>query len=108
LLHLLIAKNDDLALRNALELNLGFAREMTLSGNEDQLKSFALAGSPSRIVERLEEYIAAGCTSFCLAPMEKDNAAYQEQLQILAAEVLPKLKSTKGIKAPPHFPLHGP
>jgi alkanesulfonate monooxygenase SsuD/methylene tetrahydromethanopterin reductase-like flavin-dependent oxidoreductase (luciferase family) len=93
LLNLIFAKDNDVALRKAQELNWGFAHEMSLTGTEDQLKSFALAGTPARIVERLEEYIAAGCTSFCFAPMEKDNSIYQEQLDILATDVVPKLRS---------------
>jgi len=62
-----------------------------------QLKRFALIGSADTVHQRIEEYLAAGCSTFCLAPMEKGNAAYQEQIQMFAVEVLPKLKSADRI-----------
>jgi alkanesulfonate monooxygenase SsuD/methylene tetrahydromethanopterin reductase-like flavin-dependent oxidoreductase (luciferase family) len=75
----------------ALELNLGFAQELRLAANNEQLKRFALAGTPATVLARLREYVAAGCMTFCVAPMEKDNAGFQRQIRRFAAEILPRL-----------------
>jgi alkanesulfonate monooxygenase SsuD/methylene tetrahydromethanopterin reductase-like flavin-dependent oxidoreductase (luciferase family) len=86
-------ESDEVAVETALALNLGFAEEIQLAASAEQLKLFALAGTPATVLARLREYVDAGCTTFCLAPMQKDQIAYQAQLDIFAAEVLPKLKS---------------
>lgn len=92
LLNFCLDSSDAKAEARALSLNLGFAQELQLTGSSEQLKRFALAGRPETVVERLQEYVAAGCTTFCLAPIEKDNSAYQRQIEILARDVLPKLR----------------
>ena len=51
-----------------------------------------LAGTPTTVLARLREFIDAGCTMFCLAPMQKNQSAYQAQLDIFVTEVLPKLR----------------
>jgi alkanesulfonate monooxygenase SsuD/methylene tetrahydromethanopterin reductase-like flavin-dependent oxidoreductase (luciferase family) len=93
LLNFHLDDDDATALDCALALNLGFAQELELAGNTEQLKRFALAGTPSTITARLNEYVDAGCTTFCLAPMEKDNAAFQAQIRRFASEVLPQLRT---------------
>ena len=93
MLHFHLDKDEDAALDRALALNFGFPRELQLAGDAEQLKRFALIGSAATIHERIEEYLAAGCSTFSLAPMEKENTAYQEQIHIFAADVLPKLGS---------------
>jgi alkanesulfonate monooxygenase SsuD/methylene tetrahydromethanopterin reductase-like flavin-dependent oxidoreductase (luciferase family) len=92
LLNFHVAESDEVALETALALNLGFAQEIQLAANTEQLKLFALAGTPTTVLARLREFIDAGCTTFCLAPMQKNQSAYQAQLDIFAAEVLPKLR----------------
>ncbi len=91
LLNFQIGDDDEQAMDRALELNLGFANELTLAGNPEQLKRFALAGRPETVIARLREYIAAGCTTFVVSPMEKDNDTYQAQARRFADEVLPAL-----------------
>jgi alkanesulfonate monooxygenase SsuD/methylene tetrahydromethanopterin reductase-like flavin-dependent oxidoreductase (luciferase family) len=92
LLNFHFAGNDESAVETALALNLGFAEEIQLAASTEQLKLFALAGTPTTVLARLQEYVDAGCTTFCLAPMQKERIAYQTQLDIFAAEVLPKLR----------------
>jgi alkanesulfonate monooxygenase SsuD/methylene tetrahydromethanopterin reductase-like flavin-dependent oxidoreductase (luciferase family) len=99
LLHFQLGKDEDAALDRALALNFGFPQELQLAGNAEQLKRFALIGSADTVHQRIEEYLAAGCGTFCFAPMEKGNAAYQEQIRMFAVEVLPKLKSGNHIRA---------
>ena len=93
LLNFHFGENDDSALETALSLNLGFAEEIQLAASTEQLKLFALAGTPTTVLARLQEYVDAGCTTFCLSPMQKEKIAYQAQLDIFATEVLPKLRS---------------
>jgi len=93
LLHFQLGKDEDAALNRALELNFGFPQELQWAGNTEQLKRFALLGSADTVHQRIEEYLAAGCGTFCFAPMEKGNAAYQEQIQMFAVDVLPKLRA---------------
>jgi len=92
LLNFQLGDDDERACARALELNLGFAQELQLAGSSEQLKRFALAGRPATVLARLREYVAAGCTTFCVAPMEKDNAGFQRQIRRFAAEVLPQLR----------------
>jgi alkanesulfonate monooxygenase SsuD/methylene tetrahydromethanopterin reductase-like flavin-dependent oxidoreductase (luciferase family) len=99
LLHFHLGKDEDAALNRALALNFGFPQELQLAGNAEQLKRFALIGSADTVHQRIEEYLAAGCSTFCFAPLEKGSAAYQEQIRTFAADVLPKLKSPDGISA---------
>ena len=93
LLNFHIGENDESALETALALNLGFAEEIQLAASTEQLKLFALAGTPTTVLARLQEYVDAGCTTFCLSPMQKEKTAYQAQLDIFTTEVLPKLRS---------------
>lgn len=93
LLNFQIGVSDEAAMERALAINLGFAQELTLAGNADQLKRFALAGRPETIIARLREYVDAGCTNFALAPMEKGNAQYQQQARLFSAEILPALRT---------------
>jgi alkanesulfonate monooxygenase SsuD/methylene tetrahydromethanopterin reductase-like flavin-dependent oxidoreductase (luciferase family) len=93
LLNLHFGENDESALETALALNLGFAEEIKLTASTEQLKLFALAGTPTTVLARLQEYVDAGCTTFCLSPMQKQKIAYQAQLDIFATEVLGKLRS---------------
>ena len=96
LLNFHIGANDDAAMDHALAINLGFAQELTLAGNAEQLKRFALAGRPATIIARLQEYVDAGCTNFALAPMEKGDAEYSRQARRFAAEILPALRAHGG------------
>ncbi len=96
LLNFHIGDDDEQAMRRALDLNLGFANQLTLAGTEEQLRRFALAGRPETIVARLVEYVDAGCTNFALAPMDKTNAGYRRQAEMFAAEILPALRAIKG------------
>jgi len=91
LLNFHLDDDDERALERALALNLGFAQDLHLAGSNEQLKRFALAGTPATVIARLREYIAVGCTTFCLAPMQKDNAGFQSQIRRIASEVLPLL-----------------
>ena len=93
LLHFHLDEDEDAALDRALALNFGFPRELPLAGNAEQLRRFALIGSAATIRERIEEYFEAGCGTFSLAPMERENSAYQEQIHLFAADVLPKIVS---------------
>jgi alkanesulfonate monooxygenase SsuD/methylene tetrahydromethanopterin reductase-like flavin-dependent oxidoreductase (luciferase family) len=93
LLNFHFAESDAAALETALALNLGFATEIQLAGSVEQLKLFALAGTPTTVLARLQEFIDVGCTTFCLAPMQKNQSAYQAQLDIFATEVLPRLRA---------------
>ena len=81
------------AAKRALELNLGFPKGLQLAGNDEQLKRLALVGTPDEVVARMQEYIAAGCTTFAVSPIEKENSAYQRQARWFARDVLPRLKS---------------
>ena len=96
LLNFHIGASDDAAMERALAINLGFAQELTLAGNTEQLKRFALAGRPATIIARLQEYVDAGCTNFALAPMEKGDAEYSRQARRFAAEILPALRAHGG------------
>jgi alkanesulfonate monooxygenase SsuD/methylene tetrahydromethanopterin reductase-like flavin-dependent oxidoreductase (luciferase family) len=93
LLNFHFAESDEVALETALSLNLGFAKEIQLAASIEQLKLFALAGTPATVLARLQEFIDVGCTTFCLAPMQKHQSAYQAQLDIFATEVLPRLRA---------------
>jgi alkanesulfonate monooxygenase SsuD/methylene tetrahydromethanopterin reductase-like flavin-dependent oxidoreductase (luciferase family) len=84
------------AMTRALELNLGFPKELQLAGNDEQLKRLGLVGTPEDVVARMQEYIDAGCTTFAVSPIEKENGAYQRQVRRFASEVLPRLKSGRG------------
>src|SRR5260370_35864893 len=64
LLNFHIGENDESALETALALNLGFAEETQLAASTEQLKLFALAGTPTTVLARLQEYLDAGCTTF--------------------------------------------
>jgi alkanesulfonate monooxygenase SsuD/methylene tetrahydromethanopterin reductase-like flavin-dependent oxidoreductase (luciferase family) len=100
LLHFHLGKDEDAAMDRALELNFGFPRELQLAGSTEQLQRLALIGSAATVQQRIEEYLAAGCSTLCFSPMEKANAAYQEQIRIFAGEVLPKLRSRVAQYAP--------
>ena len=84
---------QEAAMTRALELNLGFPKELQLEGNDEQLKRLGLVGTPEDVGARMQEYIDAGCTTFAVSPMEKENDAYQRQVRRFASEVLPRLKS---------------
>jgi alkanesulfonate monooxygenase SsuD/methylene tetrahydromethanopterin reductase-like flavin-dependent oxidoreductase (luciferase family) len=92
LLNFHFSTDANTALETALALNLGFAQEIRLAASSEQLRLFALAGTPATVLRRLREYVDAGCTTFCVAPMQKDRIAYQAQMDIFAKEVLPKLR----------------
>jgi alkanesulfonate monooxygenase SsuD/methylene tetrahydromethanopterin reductase-like flavin-dependent oxidoreductase (luciferase family) len=92
LLHFLL-DDSPAAMTKALDHNLGFPREMKLAGNEEQLKRLVLVGSTNEVLDRLQQYIEAGCTTFCASPIEKDTEAYRRQVERFAAEVLPRLKT---------------
>lgn len=49
------------------------------------------AGSPDEVVEQLHRYWQQGCTEFMLGPAEQGNG-YLEQVELLATEVLPRVK----------------
>jgi hypothetical protein len=66
--------------------------EIQLAASTEQLKLFAAAGTPATDLARLQEYVDAGCTTFCLTPMQKDKIIYQAQLDVFAIEVLPKFR----------------
>jgi alkanesulfonate monooxygenase SsuD/methylene tetrahydromethanopterin reductase-like flavin-dependent oxidoreductase (luciferase family) len=92
LLHFLL-DDSDAALAKARELNFGFPRELTLAANEQQLKQLALIGSADEVLDRLQQFIDVGCTTFCVSPIEKETEAYRRQVERFAAEVLPRLKT---------------
>ncbi|API61403.1 hypothetical protein BSL82_18355 (plasmid) [Tardibacter chloracetimidivorans] len=92
LLNFHIDSSDEIAAEKSLNMNLGFPRELKLAGNTHQLKAFALAGTARCIIDRLKQYISVGCNMFSLAPMDKRDREYREQLQILANEILPEIR----------------
>ena len=92
LLHFLL-DDSPAAMTQALEHNCGFPREMKLAGNEEQLKRLVLVGSTSEVLDRLQQYIEAGCTTFCVSPIQKAAESYRRQAERFAAELLPRLKT---------------
>lgn len=87
---------QEAAMTRALELNFGFPKELQLAGNDEQLKRLGLVGTPEDVVARMQEYIDAGCTTFSVSPIEKENDAYQRQVRRFASEVLPRLNGRGG------------
>ena len=49
------------------------------------------AGRPEQVAERLHRYWEAGCTEFMLGPADQ-GGGYLNQVEILATEVLPRLR----------------
>lgn len=94
LLNYHFAKDREAAMNEALALNLGFPKELTLAGSPEQLMNFAVGGTTDHIVERLQDYIDQGCDLITVAPMRKDNAGNQEDMQRFAEEVLPRIKQS--------------
>lgn len=60
---------------------------------EDGLFAATLAGRPDDVASRLADYVAAGCTAFDLKVLPLDTASTLAQIQLLAAEVLPRIRS---------------
>jgi alkanesulfonate monooxygenase SsuD/methylene tetrahydromethanopterin reductase-like flavin-dependent oxidoreductase (luciferase family) len=89
LLHFHLETDENAALERAIALNFGFPKELQLAGTIGQLQRFALIGSAATIRQRIGEYVAAGCQRLVLSPMEKGSHAYQEQVEMLAPEILP-------------------
>ena len=87
------AKNDDTDLRAAQLMNASFPPGLALTPDET-LRRFVLAGTPARVLERLQEYIDEGCDCLCVSPVETGTAR-EEHLDIFASEVLPRLKSSR-------------
>ncbi len=52
---------------------------------------YGVIGAPSRCIEQLERFVEAGCRYFLLNPT-CDLADEQEQLEIMAADVLPRFR----------------
>jgi alkanesulfonate monooxygenase SsuD/methylene tetrahydromethanopterin reductase-like flavin-dependent oxidoreductase (luciferase family) len=91
LLHFLL-DDSPTAPRRALELNFGFPSELKLAADEEQLQRLILIGSPDDVLGRLQQFIEAGCTTFCVSPIEKETDAYRRQVERFAADVLPRIK----------------
>ena len=53
------------------------------------IDELAIAGTPAEVAERIEQYWTAGADSVVLSPQPAE--ATEEQLRLLAAEVLPRL-----------------
>ena len=51
-----------------------------------------MIGTPDQCVEQLERFAAAGCAYFLMNPIG-DPADEREQLEVIAADVLPRLAS---------------
>ena len=80
--------DENAAVERAVALNFGFPKELQMGGTTEQLKRFSLIGSAETIRRRIGEYVEAGCRTFVLSPMEKGKQTYQEQVEMLAAEIL--------------------
>jgi alkanesulfonate monooxygenase SsuD/methylene tetrahydromethanopterin reductase-like flavin-dependent oxidoreductase (luciferase family) len=80
--------DENAAVERAVALNFGFPKELQMGGTTEQLKRFSLIGSAETIRRRIGEYVEAGCRTFVFSPMEKGNQTYQEQVAMLAADIL--------------------
>lgn len=82
--------NDGAGLRAAVMQTSIFPGDMALTP-PDKLERFIAAGTPDRVLEMVQGYIDAGCRTFSFVPVGGQPDA-KEQMQILASEILPKLK----------------
>ncbi len=53
-------------------------------------RKYGVIGTPGQCVEQLQRFAAAGCTYFLMNPIV-DPADEREQLEVIAAEILPRL-----------------
>jgi alkanesulfonate monooxygenase SsuD/methylene tetrahydromethanopterin reductase-like flavin-dependent oxidoreductase (luciferase family) len=53
-------------------------------------RKYGVIGTPAQCVEQLQRFAAAGCTYFLMNPIA-DPAEEREQLEAIAAEVVPRL-----------------
>lgn len=83
--------DTDADLRAAQAFSRDFSAQQQLTPLE-KLRRFIVAGTPERVREQMQAYVDAGCDTFVVGPVAR-GASYQEQLDVFAAEVLPKLKS---------------
>ncbi|WP_055494743.1 LLM class F420-dependent oxidoreductase [Streptomyces sp. TP-A0356] len=87
-------KGDDLVYSNALVACVGATdaevrRRADAIGREvDELKANGLAGSPAEVVEKLGQYRAVGSQRVYLQMLDLDDL---DQLELIAAEVMPQL-----------------
>jgi hypothetical protein len=49
-----------------------------------------VAGSVNDVHQRIEDYIAAGCSKFVMLPIANTTAEMREQTRLFISEVLPR------------------
>lgn len=84
---LLSEDGDDAAERAA-----GFMRGASTKDFQSSPDQYILAGTPEHALERMSQYVAAGCRHFILAVLDQ-GAAYMEQMAMVCEQVLPELKT---------------
>jgi alkanesulfonate monooxygenase SsuD/methylene tetrahydromethanopterin reductase-like flavin-dependent oxidoreductase (luciferase family) len=83
-------RDDGAQLRAAGVLNGQHDSDRILTDDE-RLKGFLAAGTPSQVLEQIGDYVDAGCRTFVLSAVETDPQIRREQLEQLAADLLPAL-----------------
>ena len=93
-LHLMVNINDDAAA--ARRAAVGFLTHYYGAGtiSEEKLSSWLAFGSPAAVVEKIEEFIEAGCTTPVLRFVDADQVG---QMRRCIEEVLPHLSKTTSV-----------